>query len=250
MILNIRGCSGSGKTYLVHQIMEALDAQPIPGEDGKIEGYLLKGNIRLVGPYSVGCGGCDRLGITKAHVAALREICEGKRESLEASMWDSLSAQLGEKDAQKLFAKAKNGRKPGGAWGSVARADILVRKYAEQGHVIFEGLIVSNVFGRWAKVAEDCGDFIWAFMDTPLEVCRQRTAGRSKKSEFKEADHLKRLYDCSRGIIKKAEAAGQRAIWLDHRRAFEQVMEILEGRLPPAAAPSPSRWNSSRLSPF
>lgn len=248
MILNIRGTSGSGKTWLVRQIMKELEAQSIPGEEGKIEGYLLKGNIRVVGPYPEGCGGCDRLGITRAHVAALREICEGKRESLEAPVWDSFSAHLGEKDAQKFLAKAKDGKKAGGAWGSVARAEVLVREYADLGHVIFEGLLVSNAAGRWLKIAEDCGDFIWAPLDTPLEICRQRMAGRSKKTEFKEADHLKRVYDRSRVIVKKAEAAGQRVVWLDHRRAFEQVMEILEGRLPPAA-PSPPRWQFAAISP-
>jgi len=174
--------------------MEALAPQPILGEDGKIEGYLLKGNIRVVGPYPGGCGGCDRL-------------------------------------------------------GSVASVEVLVRKYAALGHVIFEGLIVSDIFSRWAQLAEDCGDFIWALMDTPLEVCCERIQARNKGKPINE-QNVRTKFDHARRHDERARAAGQRVVWIDHRRAFEQVMEILEGRLPPAATPSPPSWNSSRLSPF
>lgn len=249
MILNIRGCSGSGKTYLVRQIMEELGPpEPLLHSDGRIEGYLLKDNIRVVGPYLEGCGGCDRLGITKAHVAALREICRGERESLEVSVWDSLVKHIGEKDARKLVEKIGKGKKPGGAWGSAARAEVLVRRYSELERVIFEGVLISDCFGRWAKVAEDCGGFIWTFLDTPLEVCHERVLIRNGGKPF-NLERLEFKYHWHRCVAKKAAAAGQQVVWLDHRRAFEQVMEILEGGGPPAA-PDPPREKFSLLSPF
>lgn len=228
--------------------MEELGpSEPLLRSDGKPEGYLLGDDIRVIGPYEIMSGGCDRLGLTKELVGRLKLVYEG--EGYDDQILSDLISHLGsEAEARKYLEKAKT-RKPNGSWGAMARTDVLVREYAKQGHVIFEGLLVSGIFERWSKVAEDCGGFIWAFFDTPLEVCRQRISQRNKGKSI-NVKYLEDTINRGQGYAKKAEAAGQRVVWIDHCRAFEQVIEILEGRLPPAAAPSPSRWNSSRLSPF
>jgi hypothetical protein len=58
-----------------------------------------------------------------------------------------------------------------------------VRAYAEFGHVVFEGLLVSASFARYAEL--DCEmkekhgqNTIWAFLDTPLDVCLERINSR------------------------------------------------------------------------
>lgn len=61
MILNIRGTNGAGKSHLVRQLIDDLHGQEILNEKGKILGYLLDGNIRVVGKYNVKCGGADTL---------------------------------------------------------------------------------------------------------------------------------------------------------------------------------------------
>lgn len=46
-------------------------------------------------------------------------------------------------------------------------------------HVLFEGALLSTTFGKIGAESEVYGDdFVWAFMDTPLEKCRQRVDTR------------------------------------------------------------------------
>lgn len=75
-----------------------------------------------------------------------------------------------------------------------------IRAYAPLGHVLVEGLLMSHTFGRYAALDRELdaqgNHFIWAFLDTPLEVCLDRVRARreerrlSKKvvPEFKELD--------------------------------------------------------------
>src|SRR3990167_3725813 len=46
------------------------------------------------------------------------------------------------------------------------------------GSVVFEGLLLSGCYGRWLGVSKKLGDFVWAFMDTPIETCLERTKQR------------------------------------------------------------------------
>jgi len=65
MVVQLRGTSGSGKTYAVRAILNHFKPQPDRNEDGKILGYELdNGQTRLyvVGDYdSSECGGCDKI---------------------------------------------------------------------------------------------------------------------------------------------------------------------------------------------
>jgi hypothetical protein len=61
MILNIRGTHGSGKSYIVQQLLKRFRAKPILN-GAKIEGYEMNtssGLLYAVGPYKTACGGCD-----------------------------------------------------------------------------------------------------------------------------------------------------------------------------------------------
>lgn len=63
-----------------------------------------------------------------------------------------------------------------GTWREAAD---LLHKYAAKGHVFYEGLLSSTYYGSFGKETERYGkDHIFAFMDTPLEVCIQRILGR------------------------------------------------------------------------
>lgn len=56
----------------------------------------------------------------------------------------------------------------------------LVTKYRELGNVIFEGLIISDYYGSLMQSLEPLGkQVIVAYLTTPFEVCRERTAARS-----------------------------------------------------------------------
>jgi len=55
----------------------------------------------------------------------------------------------------------------------------LIHKYAPHGNVIYEGLLVSTYFGSAGRAMASYGDsHLWAFLDTPLEVCIERVKAR------------------------------------------------------------------------
>lgn len=55
----------------------------------------------------------------------------------------------------------------------------LLEHYGKIGHVFYEGLLGSEYYGRIGKVSEAFGDnHIFAFLDTPIEVCLARVQAR------------------------------------------------------------------------
>ena len=55
----------------------------------------------------------------------------------------------------------------------------LLEHYGNLGHVFYEGLLGSEYYGRIGKVSEQFGDrHIFAFLDTPIEVCLARVQAR------------------------------------------------------------------------
>lgn len=60
MILNLRGCGGSGKTTVARHLMEAFGpAITIPNANGKVVGYDLRHHLRILGRYTTATGGID-----------------------------------------------------------------------------------------------------------------------------------------------------------------------------------------------
>ena len=54
-----------------------------------------------------------------------------------------------------------------------------VTKFHELGNVLFEGALISTTYGSIGAAANELGeDFVFAFMDTPLEVCIKRVNKR------------------------------------------------------------------------
>ena len=55
----------------------------------------------------------------------------------------------------------------------------LLEHYGNIGHVFYEGLLGSEYYGRIGKVSEQFGNrHIFAFLDTPIDVCLQRVQAR------------------------------------------------------------------------
>lgn len=132
MIINIRGTSGSGKSYVVRQIMERFGPaevrRPILGESRSTKplGYYLPNvNLFVPGSYENTCGGCDTI-----------------------DTMDEVGARV----------KAA---------------------YDSGYHVLFEGVMVSSVLGRWIEMSIG-KDWRWVFLDTPLDECLKRIEERRK----------------------------------------------------------------------
>lgn len=62
MVIQIRGTSGSGKTWIIHRIMERYPFTPVVSKSKEIKGYYCKElNLFIVGRYTTACGGCDTI---------------------------------------------------------------------------------------------------------------------------------------------------------------------------------------------
>jgi predicted kinase len=221
-IFNIRGTSGSGKTHLVRQLVKKREGITITDDAGNIFGYRLPHNLWVLGRYddAIKGGGVDNI--------TGRLVKRFQAAGLEGNSMDAVEAQ--------------------------------VRKWAESGrHVIFEGLIVTSVWGRWVRLAQDL-PMMFLFLDTPMEVCYervlQRSGGRTPKGypgnsdlEHKHAAEQKRISSIERRQtetnrqmssledfhhrqherhIPKAIGADLNYRILNYKRAFEQLVELLD----------------------
>lgn len=103
--------------------------------------------------------------------------------------------------------------------------------------VIFEGVLVSDVFGRYLDLSRKVqpeGVYIWAILDTPLETCIERVIQRRlQKGNTKVFDPTKHTiprFEKVRRGKEKAIAEEQLVVVLDHRQAAEQAVKILRDR--------------------
>lgn len=106
-----------------------------------------------------------------------------------------------------------------------------VRKYAALGHVVFEGLLLSHLYGRYEALDRELGQpYVWAFLDTPLEVCldrvRARRIARGVTKELNPTNTTQKWGDMRR-VAAKAKHAELDVRWLDHNKAVEEVLSWL-----------------------
>lgn len=87
MIIQIRGTSGSGKTWVMRRVMEYLGAwKPVYVEGRKRPLYYIheRRSLLVLGSYESTCGGCDTIGSARAVYDLLKAtqptdhvLCEG-----------------------------------------------------------------------------------------------------------------------------------------------------------------------------
>ena len=62
MIFQLRGCSGSGKTWVVRQLFDTYRFREVKNRSGDIMGYYSKEvNLFVLGKYTTSCGGGDTI---------------------------------------------------------------------------------------------------------------------------------------------------------------------------------------------
>jgi predicted kinase len=78
-VLDVRGTHGSGKSWLVHQLLESQTHKEL--RDGKrILGYHLPTlDVAVVGKYTTACGGCDGVGSADEVVRRVRTFANDYR---------------------------------------------------------------------------------------------------------------------------------------------------------------------------
>lgn len=109
-----------------------------------------------------------------------------------------------------------------------------VDEYAEVGHVLFEGALVSTNYGTIGEASEKYGDdFVFAFLNTPLQVCLDRVkARREARGNLKPLDPYQTTWK-HKGILslydRFREERGRKTVILDYRKAVSQILGIFNG---------------------
>lgn len=115
----------------------------------------------------------------------------------------------------------------------------LLDRYAPRGHVLFEGLLLSGTYGstgaKMAELAVRGHEAVCVFLDTPLEVCLQRVqARRAARGDDRPLNpkNTTSKHNQIVGALRRLQEHGLRVVTIDHRRAAEQLLELLAGAQP------------------
>lgn len=111
----------------------------------------------------------------------------------------------------------------------------LVDRYAAEGHVLFEGALVSTSgTERVRRMVELYGsELVVAVLDTPLGTCLERILARRRARGDDRPLNPKNTTDKYNGVLRCAEKArgvGARVVTVDHRRAVAQVLGLFNDR--------------------
>lgn len=107
-----------------------------------------------------------------------------------------------------------------------------VVEYAARGHVLFEGALVSSSYGNIGRDSAIYGDqFVFAFLDTPIEVCleriQKRREARGNTNPVDPRNTVSKYESVQRSIPKIRDEFGRRMIILNHLDPIPQLLEIL-----------------------
>lgn len=108
----------------------------------------------------------------------------------------------------------------------------LVDKYGALGyHVLFEGALVSSSYGNIGRSSEAYGDnFVFAFMDTPLDVCLERiVARRAAKGNFKPLDPTNtefKFHAVNSSRAKIIDVHKRRVVDINHQHPVKDVLKL------------------------
>jgi energy-coupling factor transporter ATP-binding protein EcfA2 len=107
-----------------------------------------------------------------------------------------------------------------------------VEQYAADGHVLFEGALVSSSYGNIGRASEAYGDrFVFAFMGTPLEECLRRVAARrAARGDARPLDPKNttvKYENVQRSLPKIRDELGRRVVVLKPGSELAQIMLLL-----------------------
>jgi hypothetical protein len=189
----LRGCSGSGKSFVGFKLFEEYG----PGEPVFSTEYFNRKKPKRIAEILPG------------------GLCLAGRYVMQ-------------KSTLKRPGPAKSGGVDG-FYPVIELQRMLEDLAARYPHMLFESLMISGTFQRWADFAAAHGGpegFAFATLDTPLETClariQQRNGGKPVK-EDQVKTHRKQVHRCASRL---AHEAGQRSLIIDHRHSYEQVRDL------------------------
>jgi len=100
------------------------------------------------------------------------------------------------------------------------------------GHVIFEGLLQSTYYGAMGEHSKQYGDdYVYAFLDTPKEVCVERVNARraqqGTKTKF-NPDNTRKKWDTIERLHNKLFGVHRTETLYHDKPMFPQLLEILK----------------------
>jgi|GEM_PF-3124273 len=201
MIINIRGTGGSGKSWVVRQMIDKFGATTY---DKSILGHILNNNTFILGPYAKEWGGG----------------------------FDNLSKEERDQDnVQRVIERQV----------SIFGADVVNRNHSQGQiqeiverqslNVIFEGLLISGIYGRYREQARRLPDFRWVILTTPLEQCientKKRRMLRGKSPEF-DPTQTANKYKAVRSVCYKARVDGMKVFQVTSNEAVDLISEWIK----------------------
>jgi thymidylate kinase len=106
----------------------------------------------------------------------------------------------------------------------------LIEKYAAQGDVLFEGMLLSTCYGVIGRLTET-RDSVVLFLDTPLDVCIARVEARRKAAGNFRPFNPKLLAQTHATIARLKNKFGARALAVSDRDATATILQLLNRRL-------------------
>jgi len=112
----------------------------------------------------------------------------------------------------------------------------LLHRYVTWGHVIYEGLLGSECYGAMGIASERYhGDHLFAFLDTPIEICidrvKQRRLDAGNTKPLNEANTRGRVAKINRLKYRLNNEFDRWVFDLDHLRATQQIYELLRNAI-------------------
>lgn len=194
--INVRGCNGSGKTTLLRKLAENPQCDVFKVEvPHHVKNKHGPGKIRTFHPpipVTYCPNGIVLLGdYTQAAAGVATAGC------------DRIKTQEATKNALEVIADDPNVK-----------------------FILFEGIVVSTIYGPWKEWAEDNGGMAWAFLDTPLDVCLDRVMARNGGKPVKEEQIAAKHATIAR-VREKAFADHQTVLDLDHTKPLADLLDYV-----------------------
>lgn len=110
----------------------------------------------------------------------------------------------------------------------------LLREYASRGDVLFEGLLISGGYGSVGRCLGELegarNRVVFALLDTPLELCLERIAGRRAARGVHEPlnpKNTEQKFKAAHSSQRKiAEEYGHECVMINHRQPYKEVMSL------------------------
>lgn len=199
LALNIRGTNGSGKSFIVHNILQAAkQANALQHftstETGKIVKYVIQYDpasrpVTIVGPYETACGGCDAF---------------SQRGCLDV-VYDMVEREVTE----------------------------------HGNHVIFEGLIVCADFRRTVDLVAHKFPLGVVLLDTPFETCVANTNSRRSekgKDALEDTNNIRGKYEGNVRSVPRFASAGVKVQQMSVAQVQESIAQWMNIPVKPLAA--------------